>query len=274
MRIFARLLCGCRAGLGGSTVPLCRRRLPVLLCALTSAWLLLGGGPARASGSASDFTKLTAGQSLAEARAGAVAATLPNGQVLIAGGSGSFGELSSAELFVPAARAQIAGGTFGEQTIGEHSAAAEGQASATLTLGDNESEPVAMNLGGTGVAPVHGPQGEKGATGAQGEKGATGTTGAPGTTGAAGAQGEKGAAGATGAAGTTGATGAQAAKGEKEATGPTGAQGEKGVTRATGATGATGAPGATGPREVRALLVLRGDGAPPVPRVPRATWSS
>ena len=51
------------------------------------------------------FTKLTgAGQSLTEARYGAVAATLPSGQVLIAGGDNASGNccLSSAELFNPA----------------------------------------------------------------------------------------------------------------------------------------------------------------------------
>ena len=186
------------------------------------------------------FTKLTgSGQSLSEGRVLAFAATLPNGQVLIAAGE-SFGELSSAELFVPAAQAQIAGGTFGEQTIGEHSAvgvltvmnvgaqalsingatlagtnpsdftvsadgcegvtlafrqectisvsftlAAEGQASVTLTLNDNESEPAVMTLSGTGVPPIHGPQGERGK---RGEKGAASATGPAGTTGHAHAQ--------------------------------------------------------------------------------------
>ena len=50
------------------------------------------------------FTKLEgAGQSLTEPREGAVAATLPDGQVLIAGGQSTSGSaLSSAELFDPA----------------------------------------------------------------------------------------------------------------------------------------------------------------------------
>ena len=49
------------------------------------------------------FTKLTGeGQSLIEARDGAVAATLPGGQVLITGGAGRGGYLASAELFTPA----------------------------------------------------------------------------------------------------------------------------------------------------------------------------
>ena len=71
------------------------------------------------------FTKLTgAGQSLTEARVDAVAATLPSGQVLIAGGKNGGGFTSSAELFVPAAQAQIAGGGFGKRTVVEHSAVA------------------------------------------------------------------------------------------------------------------------------------------------------
>ena len=93
-----------------SAVPRHWRRIAVLLCATALAWVLLGAGQAW-SGAASPFTKLTAaGQSLTEARSGAVAASLPDGQVLIAGGYnppkspaetvGS--DFSSAELFNPA----------------------------------------------------------------------------------------------------------------------------------------------------------------------------
>ena len=71
------------------------------------------------------FTKLTgAGQSLTEARWFAVAATLPSGQVLLAGGKNGDGFMSSAELFVPAAQAEIAGGSFGKRTVVGHSAVA------------------------------------------------------------------------------------------------------------------------------------------------------
>jgi Kelch motif len=78
------------------------------------------------------FTKLTgADQSLTQARVAAIMATLPDGQVLIAGGQGltpkegysQVENFSSAELFIPAAEAQIVGGSFGEQTVAEHSAA-------------------------------------------------------------------------------------------------------------------------------------------------------
>ena len=49
------------------------------------------------------FSKLTgAGQSLTEPREGAVAATLPNGEVLIAGGFAEFNVVTSTELFNPA----------------------------------------------------------------------------------------------------------------------------------------------------------------------------
>jgi hypothetical protein len=51
------------------------------------------------------------------ARAEAPAAALPDGLVLIAGGH-SAGPFASAELFVPAAEARIAGGDFGQQTVG------------------------------------------------------------------------------------------------------------------------------------------------------------
>ncbi len=69
------------------------------------------------------FTKLTgSAESLAEARSFGITAALPDGQVLIAGGANSTGFLSSAELFFPAAQAQISGGSFGEQTLGERSA--------------------------------------------------------------------------------------------------------------------------------------------------------
>lgn len=54
------------------------------------------------------FTRLAAGASLTEPRTAAVAATLPSGNVLIAGGEHTLGPgtLSSAELFVPAAQAK------------------------------------------------------------------------------------------------------------------------------------------------------------------------
>jgi hypothetical protein len=54
-------------------------------------------------------------------RAGAVAAALPDGQVLIAGGISGFSYLQSAELYYSAPLAAVAGGEFGDQTVGESS---------------------------------------------------------------------------------------------------------------------------------------------------------
>ena len=80
----------------------CWRGMAVGACAVVLSWTLLGTGQAWASGSASHFTRLTGlGQSLDEPRGGAVAATLPYGQVLIAGGNPGSGFLSSARTVQP-----------------------------------------------------------------------------------------------------------------------------------------------------------------------------
>src|SRR5947209_3400504 len=70
------------------------------------------------------FTALPASGSteLQTARGGAVATPLPNGQVLVAGGTDGSNYLSSAELFVPAPQALVTGRDFGDQTIGHPSA--------------------------------------------------------------------------------------------------------------------------------------------------------
>jgi len=59
------------------------------------------------------------------ARSDAVAAPLPDGRVLIAGGGvggGNTGIFKSAEIFYSAPQAEVAGGGFGDQTVGEASA--------------------------------------------------------------------------------------------------------------------------------------------------------
>ncbi len=57
-------------------------------------------------------------------RGGAVAATLPDGRVLIAGGIGATSNyLQSAELFYSAPRAAVAGGEFGDETVEQSSQA-------------------------------------------------------------------------------------------------------------------------------------------------------
>ncbi|HEX4115014.1 MAG TPA: choice-of-anchor D domain-containing protein [Solirubrobacteraceae bacterium] len=60
-----------------------------------------------------------AGEQLAEARYGQAAATLPGGRVLIAGGGN---DAASAEIAQPVVQAQILGGGFGHQPVGEQSA--------------------------------------------------------------------------------------------------------------------------------------------------------
>jgi hypothetical protein len=69
------------------------------------------------------FTALPAAGSteLQTARYGALAAPLPNGQVLIAGGYNGSSVLQSAELYSPAPQAAVAGGDFGDQTVGQPS---------------------------------------------------------------------------------------------------------------------------------------------------------
>jgi hypothetical protein len=92
------------------------------------SWALIGGGQAWAS---SSFAPLTAAsQSLNEVRERAIAGTLPDGQVLIAGGHGH-GFLSSAELFNPVTDA-LSRLTGPEQSL---TAAREGAVAATLPNG-------------------------------------------------------------------------------------------------------------------------------------------
>ena len=94
-------LCGCLVGVGERVVP--RRWYQIVVACLPVVWVLLGAGQAWGAGSASGFTELTgSGQSLIEEREGAVAATLPSGQVLIAGGVSGTSRVLSAELFDPA----------------------------------------------------------------------------------------------------------------------------------------------------------------------------
>ena len=71
------------------------------------------------------FTALAASGSteLQTRRVGAVAAPLPDGQVLIAGGGNDAGLRQSAELYSSAPEAAAAGGDFGDQTVGQPSPA-------------------------------------------------------------------------------------------------------------------------------------------------------
>ena len=69
------------------------------------------------------FTALAASGTtqLQTPRAGATAATLPDGQVLIAGGLSPSGILQSAELYYSAPEVAVTGGAFGDQTVGQPS---------------------------------------------------------------------------------------------------------------------------------------------------------
>ena len=99
MRTFSRWLGGGLAGPGMRPMGRGRWRRPAMaLCAAALGWIALGSPQAWASGSASYFTALT-GASLTEGRNVAVAATLPSGRVLIAGGDE---DPAGAELFNPA----------------------------------------------------------------------------------------------------------------------------------------------------------------------------
>ena len=64
----------------------------------------------------------TASSPISVGREGALAAPLPGGGVLVAGGEDAAGEyLANAEIFYSAPEAQVAGGDFGDQTVGEPS---------------------------------------------------------------------------------------------------------------------------------------------------------
>lgn len=95
-------LWGCRPGVVvRSDRPRPRTALLFWYCSLALA--LVGASQTRAAGSAPSFRELAGpGQSLVEERSGEIAAALPSGQILVAGGVGRSGTLSSAELFDPA----------------------------------------------------------------------------------------------------------------------------------------------------------------------------
>jgi len=112
-------------GIGSMTTP----RYGAVAAPLPNGEVLIAGGINSSGGvlsSAEVYDPATgtfsATGSMTTPRAGAVAAPLPNGEVLIAGGSNNSGSvLSSAEVYEPAPQAQPAGGTLGDQTVGEPS---------------------------------------------------------------------------------------------------------------------------------------------------------
>ncbi len=195
------------------------------------------------------FTALPAAGDTQEqtTREDAIAAPLPGGQVLIAGGFHS-GYQQSAELFFSAPQAALAGGDFGDQTVGEHSpasvlvvsnvgaqalsiggAALEGadagdfaitaDACAGRSLAFGQSCTITARFtpaaAGARTASIALSDNEPTAsvialsgTGVAANSGPTGATGPAGPTGAAGATGASGPAGPAGPTGANGAAGA------------------------------------------------------------------
>ncbi len=228
--------------------------------------------------SSGTFTKLEGpGSELSEVREFATASTLPDGRVLVAGGVNSQGWLSQADVFLSAPEAQVVGGGFGAQTVGESRAQAvvvtnigaqdlsivgtllEGADAADWTIDGDGCSSRTLRFGQScAVSLLFTPtqEGSLQATlklvddepaqasstnltgiGVAASHGPQGPEGKQGASGAAGAQGEPGVIGASGSPGTTGAAGAAGA------TSPTGAKGATGPTGATGATGQRGPAG-------------------------------
>ncbi len=187
------------------------------------------------------FTTLpaTPDSELRHGRADAVAAPLPDGRVLIAGGTGGEAE-KSAELFLSAPQATIAGGTFGDQTVSQPSTvsvvvltnvgaqalsfgrvplptngefAITGETCAGRTLAFEQSCTISVRFtpaaAGAKTASIVVPDNEPGEhlTIELGGTGVAANAGPTGPTGPSGASGGQGATGAGGAAGPTGATG-------------------------------------------------------------------
>jgi hypothetical protein len=207
----------------------------------------------------SEFEDL-AGEQLAEARGGPAAAALPGGGVLIAGNMFS----ATAEIARPVVRAQILGGGFGHQPVGEPSAtqfvsvastgnlplllsgvAVTGADAGAFRVEQSTCTGVGLTFRqscglmvnftppsvGTFSATLTLEDNETAPSAIQ--LAGTGVLASSGPTGATGPQGAAGVLGATGPQGTNGVTGA------------TGLQGPAGV---TGATGPKGPRGARGPK--------------------------
>ncbi len=99
--------------------------------------------------SSGTFTKLEgAGSELSEVREFATASTLPDGRVLVAGGVNSQGWLSQADVFLAAPEAQVVGGGFGAQTVGESRA----QAVVVTNIGAQDLSIVGASLEGADAA--------------------------------------------------------------------------------------------------------------------------
>jgi hypothetical protein len=193
-------------------------------------------------------------------RAGAVAAALPDGQVLIAGGISGLSYLQSAELYYSAAQAAVAGGEFGDGTVGEPSpvavlvvsnVGAQALSIATASLEGADSADFAIAADSCAgrrlafeqsctIAVRFTPTttGEMKASITLSDNGLSATPIALSGTGVAANSGPTGPLGPAGPSGPTGATGL---------TGPTGATGQAGINGTNGANGTDGTNGMQGP---------------------------
>jgi hypothetical protein len=194
------------------------------------------------------FTALSAAPPNTEmrgARISASATPLPDGQVLIAGGSGA---PAGAELFVSAPQAAVAGGAFGDQTVGEPSAAsvlvvtnvgAQALSIGMALLADSEFTITGESCGGRTLAfeqsctisvrfapSVAGPK-TASITLSDNEPSGSSTIPLSGT----------------GVAANAGPAGANGAKGENGSNGSNGSTGPAGPAGPTGPRGAAGVPG-------------------------------
>ncbi len=221
---------------------------------------------------------------LQSSRAGAVAAALPDGQVLIVGGISGLDYLQSAELYDSAPQAAVAGGEFGDETVGEPSpvtvlvvsnvgaqalsiatASLEGADSADFAitadsctgrrLAFEQSCTIAVRFAPTTTGAMKAsvalsdnePSATAIALSGNGVAANSGPAGPMGPSGPAGATGPSGPIGATGPTGSAGAIGQAGPSGPTGAIGPTGATGQAGINGTNGANGTDGTDGMQGP---------------------------
>lgn len=240
----------------------------------------------------------TAGPAMAEAREGAAAVSMSDGAVLVAGGHG-ISPLASSELFYSAPQAAVAGGEFGDQTVGElspvsvlvvtnvgaqpltiHAAELKGAGVAeftivadacsgrTLAFGQDCTISVRFTPAAIGISDARVALSDNEVVPASialvgfGVKPNSGPTGPQGPTGATGSEGAAGSQGPTGPQGSTGSQGPDGSQGSSGAQGPIGPEGitgQKGANGTNGATGATGANGSNGATGVKGATGASGN---------------
>ena len=213
--------------------------------------------------SSGTFTKLEgAGSELSEVREFATASTLPDGRVLLAGGVNSQGWLAQADVFLSAPEAQVVGGGFGAQTVGESRA----QAVVVTNIGAQDLSIVGTSLEGADAADwtVDG-DGCSSRTLRFGQSCTVSLLFTPSREGSLQAtlkllDDEPAQASSTGLTGT----------GVAASRGPQGPEGQQGAGGAAGAQGEPGAGGATGSRVPAGPRVLPAPPARPAPRAPPA----